>query len=143
MRWDRPDRPLVCAVNFAGVPHEGYRLGLPDGGRWNEVVNTDDVRYGGSGVANSGGVEASSERPHWGQPASADLRIPPLGAVWFVPEVWPPAEGGAGGAAAVESGDDVTEASARDTDASVLDEMVTAAEPPEFLRGEAPEAPRA
>ena len=41
LRWGADDSVLACVVNFAGGPHEGYRLGLPRAGRWQEVVNTD------------------------------------------------------------------------------------------------------
>jgi 1,4-alpha-glucan branching enzyme len=73
---------LACVANFAGVPHEGYRLGLPRVGQWNEIVNTDADAYSGSGVGNLGAVTASVE-PWHGQPASATLRLPPLGCVWL------------------------------------------------------------
>ncbi|HVX44699.1 MAG TPA: 1,4-alpha-glucan branching protein GlgB [Mycobacteriales bacterium] len=73
---------LVCVANFAGVPHEGYRLGLPEPGVWREVINTDLTVYAGSGVDNGGAVTA--EKTSWhGQPASAVLRVPPLGALWL------------------------------------------------------------
>jgi 1,4-alpha-glucan branching enzyme len=77
--------PLACVVNFSGIPHEDYRVGLPRGGRWREVVNTDAYDYGGSGVGNLGAVHAD-EQPCHGLPASALLRVPPLGAVWLAPE---------------------------------------------------------
>ncbi|MGZ6793463.1 MAG: alpha amylase C-terminal domain-containing protein, partial [Mycobacteriales bacterium] len=49
---------------------------------WREVVNTDAEGYAGSGVGNSGAVVAGE--PGWhGQPASAVLRVPPLGTVWL------------------------------------------------------------
>jgi 1,4-alpha-glucan branching enzyme len=73
---------LACVANFAAVPHEEYRIGLPRAGRWDEVVNTDAEVYFGSGVGNFGGVEAL-EQPWHGQPASATLRVPPLGALWL------------------------------------------------------------
>jgi 1,4-alpha-glucan branching enzyme len=76
---------LACVVNFAGMPHENYRLGLPRAGGWREVVNTDAFDYGGSGVGNLGHVTAT-DRPAHALPASAVLRVPPLGAVWLVPE---------------------------------------------------------
>ncbi|MBW8484449.1 1,4-alpha-glucan branching protein GlgB [Actinomadura parmotrematis] len=76
---------LACVVNFSGTPHEEYRVGLPSGGRWREVLNTDAFDYGGSGVGNLGAVEAVAE-PWHGLPASAVLRVPPLGALWLVPE---------------------------------------------------------
>ena len=59
---------LACISNFAGQPHEGYRLGLPWAGTWREVVNTDAEGYYGSGVGNGGSVEATGEGWH-GQPA--------------------------------------------------------------------------
>ena len=76
---------LVCVANFAAVPHEGYRIGLPRPGRWVEVVNTDADGYGGSGVGNLGAVDALPEPSH-GLPASASLRVPPLGVLWLRPE---------------------------------------------------------
>jgi 1,4-alpha-glucan branching enzyme len=76
---------LACVANFAGVPHEGYRIGLPRAGRWREIVNTDAEGYGGSGVGNLGGIEAVPE-PWHGQPYSATLSAPPLGTVWFLHE---------------------------------------------------------
>jgi len=72
--------PVVVVVNFAGVPHEGYRLALPAGGRWTEVFNTDAHEYGGSGVGNQGAVEALPD-PHLSRPYSALVRVPPLGAI--------------------------------------------------------------
>ncbi|WP_433797719.1 1,4-alpha-glucan branching protein GlgB [Actinoplanes sp. CA-252034] len=73
---------LACVVNFAAIPHEGYRIGLPRTGRWTEVINTDSELYGGSGVGNLGEVEAENV-PWHGFDASVSLRIPPLGAVWL------------------------------------------------------------
>lgn len=75
---------LVCISNFAGNPHEGYRVGLPFSGRWEEVLNTDAEIYGGSGVCNMGPIIAE-DVPWNGRPASVELRVPPLGAVWLRP----------------------------------------------------------
>jgi 1,4-alpha-glucan branching enzyme len=78
-------RPVVCVCNLSPVPREGYRLGLPRGGRWLELLNTDSTFYGGSDVGNLGGIAATG--PPWHeQPQSAELRLPPLGVVWLVPE---------------------------------------------------------
>jgi 1,4-alpha-glucan branching enzyme len=82
LRWGTDGSVLACIANFAGVPHEGYRVGLPRAGRWDEVVNTDADIYAGSGVGNAGGVDAISE-PHHGQQASATLRVPPLATLWL------------------------------------------------------------
>ncbi len=75
---------LVCVANFAGNPHEQYRLGLPAPGRWDEVINTDSENYTGSGVGNLGAVKAE-DKPWHGQPCSTVLRLPPMGALWLRP----------------------------------------------------------
>ncbi|TDD68223.1 1,4-alpha-glucan branching protein GlgB [Jiangella aurantiaca] len=75
---------LVCVANFNAMPHEGYRLGLPHAGPWQEVLNTDAELYGGSGVGNLGQVVAADE-PWHGRPASVRLRVPPLGTIWLRP----------------------------------------------------------
>jgi 1,4-alpha-glucan branching enzyme len=75
---------VVCVANFAGNPHEQYRLGLPIGGRWDEVVNTDSELYAGSGVGNMGAVKAEEKTWH-GQPFSTVLRLPPMGVLWLRP----------------------------------------------------------
>jgi 1,4-alpha-glucan branching enzyme len=88
-RGNDPARPgseqgteLVCVANFSAVPHHGYKLGMPAAGEWSEVLNTDADGYAGSGVGNMGTVTAVDE-PWHGQPASATLTVPPLGAVWL------------------------------------------------------------
>ncbi|GMA36696.1 hypothetical protein GCM10025876_29000 [Demequina litorisediminis] len=84
LRWDSRGEPMAVVVNFAGNPHEGYRLGLPAGGPWDEVLNTDSELYGGSGVGNLGRVEAEDVRQGtWDH--SALVRLPPLGAVFLRP----------------------------------------------------------
>jgi 1,4-alpha-glucan branching enzyme len=78
-------RPLVCVANLAPVPREAYRLGMPRAGSWREVLNTDSTFYGGSDVGNAGGVEAEAI-PWHDQPFSAEMRLPPLGVIWLVPD---------------------------------------------------------
>ena len=74
---------LVAIINFAGTPHENYRVGLPFAGEWDEVINTDDLKYGGSGVTNG---TVSTEPIGWnGRAQSAALRVPPLGAIYLTP----------------------------------------------------------
>jgi 1,4-alpha-glucan branching enzyme len=85
LRYGADGQVLACVANFAGNPHQDYRIGLPRGGRWRELINTDFDGYGGSGVGNYGGVEAVAESWH-GQPYSATLTAPPLATVWFVHE---------------------------------------------------------
>ncbi|MDR1634918.1 MAG: 1,4-alpha-glucan branching protein GlgB [Bifidobacteriaceae bacterium] len=84
LRRSTGGRLLAAVVNFAGVPHEGYRLALPQGGAWKEILNTDSTAFGGSGVGNLGAVEAEELEWH-GRPYSASIRVPPLGSVWFEP----------------------------------------------------------
>jgi 1,4-alpha-glucan branching enzyme len=84
LRWGHDNAVMACVVNFSGGPHEDYRIGLPFGGEWHEVVNTDAEAYGGSGVGNMGSVHAD-EVPWHGRPFSAVVRVPPLGALWLRP----------------------------------------------------------
>lgn len=84
MGSDDKQHLLVCVTNFAGTPHEGYRVGLPFSGQWEEILNTDSEEFGGSGVINMGPVIAE-DVPWNGRPASAELRVPPLGALWLRP----------------------------------------------------------
>ncbi len=78
-------RPLVCVLNLSPVPREDYRVGMPLPGRWREVLNTDSPYYGGTGVGNLGSVVADAV-PWHDQPFSAPLALPPLAALWLVPE---------------------------------------------------------
>jgi 1,4-alpha-glucan branching enzyme len=84
IRTDGKGSTVACVANFSAVPHEGYRLGLPQAGWWRELLNTDADLYYGSGVGNLGAVEAAAE-PWHGQEASATLRLPPLGVVLLSP----------------------------------------------------------
>ncbi|KUG52215.1 glycogen branching protein [Kocuria rosea subsp. polaris] len=83
-RWDEQGNPLVCVANFAGNPHENFRLGLPWAGEWVEVLNTDSEHFGGSGVGNLGKVTAT-EGAHNGNPASVELTVPPLAVLYLKP----------------------------------------------------------
>jgi 1,4-alpha-glucan branching enzyme len=77
--------PLVVLCNFAPVPRT-RRTGLPEvpGRAWEELLNSDDARFGGSGVSN--GPRVVAEQLAWdGQPTSAELTYPPLGTVWLRP----------------------------------------------------------
>jgi 1,4-alpha-glucan branching enzyme len=82
--------PVLVVLNATPVPRENHRVGVPSAGRWREALNSDAVAYGGSGVGNMGGVETAPIEGHgWYQ--SLNLTLPPLGALFFVPEgVGPP-----------------------------------------------------
>jgi 1,4-alpha-glucan branching enzyme len=78
-------RLVVFVANFSPVPRPNYRLGLPRARRWREALNTDSTFYGGSDVGNLGGVEPEPV-PWHGQPFSAEVTLPPLAAVYLVPD---------------------------------------------------------
>jgi 1,4-alpha-glucan branching enzyme len=79
------ERVLIFAGNLSPVPRTPYRIGLPRSGRWKELINTDADAYGGSGSGNYGTLEAEPI-PWHGQPFSAEVTLPPLAALWLVPE---------------------------------------------------------
>jgi 1,4-alpha-glucan branching enzyme len=81
LRRGRNDRDVVVvALNFTPVPRANYRVGVPFGGFWEEILNTDATWYGGSGQGNMGGREATPVPSH-GRDHSINLTLPPLGAV--------------------------------------------------------------
>ena len=73
---------IVVVCNFTPVPRIGYRLGVPAGGFWRELLNSDAKEYGGSGMGNLGGVMAEKQEVH-GRPYSLNLTLPPLAAVFL------------------------------------------------------------
>jgi 1,4-alpha-glucan branching enzyme len=74
---------VACVANFTPVPRHGYRIGLPRPGLWVDVLNTDEGRWGGSGVVQP---EARTDGTPWqGQPDSAVLTLAPLAVRWLVP----------------------------------------------------------
>ena len=74
-RWDEYASALVSVTNFSPVPHESYQLPFPSAGIWREVLNTDDLSFGGGGVSNEQLIVGASQ--------IASVRIPPLATVWF------------------------------------------------------------
>jgi len=73
---------LLVVCNFTPVPRHGYQVGVPHGGRWDEVLNSDAPLYGGSGQGNLGGVEAAPAPAH-GRDYLLTITLPPLGMVAF------------------------------------------------------------
>ena len=90
-RGNDPAVSIVAVLNFTPVTRPGYRIGVPHGGRWKEIANSDAAEYGGSGEGNLGGVEAE-EQPAHGRPFSLSLNVPPLGAVFLRGEAPPAAK---------------------------------------------------
>ena len=80
LRWGRDGSFLVVAVNFTPEPKTGYRIGVPQAGRYAEILNSDSAYYGGSNLGNGGALDA-----HVGEwmncPANLEITLPPLGAV--------------------------------------------------------------
>jgi 1,4-alpha-glucan branching enzyme len=72
--------PVLVVCNFTPVPRYGYRLGVPQGGAWREVLNTDASVYGGSNIGNGGSVVAEMVPSH-DLPASLHLTLPPLATI--------------------------------------------------------------
>jgi len=79
------DRHVLAAFNFTPVPREGFRLGVPESGRYREILNSDSAFYGGSDLGNGGAVETDSLS--WmGRPDSLRITLPPLAGVILRPE---------------------------------------------------------
>lgn len=70
---------LIVACNFTPVVRENYRIGMPKKGKLKEVLNSDDIKYGGTGIANSN-IKTSTKEWH-GHKKSIEITIPPLGVV--------------------------------------------------------------
>ncbi|QUI33966.1 1,4-alpha-glucan branching enzyme [Streptomyces alfalfae] len=85
LRYDEADEPLLAVSHFAPVVRHAYRLGVPDGfGAWQEVLNTDEARYGGGDVTSPDPLKPEPVASH-GRPASLRLTLPPLATVWLRP----------------------------------------------------------
>ncbi|MEM2865932.1 MAG: 1,4-alpha-glucan branching protein GlgB [Candidatus Hadarchaeales archaeon] len=85
LRKGRTGPPVLVVCNFTPVPRYGYRVGVPRGGFWRELLNSDAREYGGSGLGNLGGVWAEPV-PWHGRPCSLPLTLPPLGCLYLRPE---------------------------------------------------------
>jgi 1,4-alpha-glucan branching enzyme len=73
---------ILVICNFTPIPRYNYRVGVPRGGFWTEVLNSDARTYDGSGYGNLGGVEATPI-PSYGRYYSLSLILPPLGVLFF------------------------------------------------------------
>ncbi len=79
-RSGKDEETLIFVCNFTPVPRHGYRLGVPFEGNYYEILNSDDARYGGSGLVNSQAM-ASDPIPWQSCPQSVVLTLPPLATV--------------------------------------------------------------
>lgn len=81
LRRDTSGGIMICVSNFTPVVRENYRLGVPTLRDYRELLNTDDLRYGGSGILNPG-ISTESDGAH-GQPQSIRLTLPPLATIYL------------------------------------------------------------
>lgn len=73
---------ILVVVNATPVPRPGFRVGVPGGGEYEEILNTDGERYGGSNIRSAGGM--GSEAVPWnGRDHSLLIELPPLATVYF------------------------------------------------------------
>ncbi|MBF6560847.1 MAG: 1,4-alpha-glucan branching protein GlgB [Candidatus Binataceae bacterium] len=75
-------RRIICVCNFSPVVREGYRVGVPVGGVYREILNTDAAAFGGSDVGNAGAIAAEAT-PYHGLDYSIAMILPPLGVIWL------------------------------------------------------------
>ena len=85
LRRGRSGAVILVACNLTPVPRTRHRIGVPVGGRWKELANSDASVYGGSGIGNLGAVDASDFGTH-GLPHSLELTLPPLAVVFLKPD---------------------------------------------------------
>ena len=77
-----PANDLVVVLNMTPVPHQNYRIGVPAAGEWQEVFNSDQQQYWGSGMINYNPIKTDHEAWH-GKENSMQVTAPPLGAAIF------------------------------------------------------------
>ena len=76
LRRDAAGNFVVCVTNLTPVLRRGYRLGVPEEGRYGVLLDTDAARYGGSGSGTD--AAQTSDNPCHGRPCSLELTLPPL-----------------------------------------------------------------
>ena len=76
--------PVLAVVNLTPLARHDYRIGVPQGGGWRELLNSDAAMYGGGNLGNGGGAFAEP-RPVHGMPASLSLLVPPLSLLLLTP----------------------------------------------------------
>ncbi len=80
-----PAETVLGVFNFTPVPRTDYAVGVPHGGKWIELLNSDASEYGGSGIGNAGSVVATTDPAH-GRPYSLKMTLPPLAGMFFKAE---------------------------------------------------------
>ena len=84
LRFDSAGNPVLFVANFTPIVRHDYRLGVPRSGAWVETLNSDNLRYGGSGVLNEGDLMTEPVASH-GFDNSIRITVPPLTGVFIQP----------------------------------------------------------
>ncbi len=82
IRRSRDGETIVTVVNATPVAREGYRLGVPNAGFYEEILNSDSELYGGSNIGSAGGIPTTEGLAH-GRDQSIQVNLPPLATVLF------------------------------------------------------------
>jgi 1,4-alpha-glucan branching enzyme len=82
-KGNSPEDVLVVVFNLTPVPRKGYRVGLPFGGIWKEILNSDNSEFWGSGAIQ--GDNEAGQTPWQGMPYSSEMNLPPLGGFILKP----------------------------------------------------------
>jgi 1,4-alpha-glucan branching enzyme len=85
LRFSCKGDPVLAVCNFTPVPRHNVLAGVPCGGDWRELLNSDAIEYGGSGVGNMGGAGAHPV-PARSMPYTLTLTVPPLGCLLLAPQ---------------------------------------------------------
>jgi len=83
-KGEASDNLLLVVCHFNTNMLEDYTVGVPHAGKWKEVLNSDDQRFGGSGVVN--GELKAQKKPSHGHEHSITFRLPPLCVMIFEAE---------------------------------------------------------
>ena len=88
-KGDPSEKPLLVVCNFTPIVRNPYKIGVPGGGIWREVLNSDAAEFGGTGIRNEGDIKAAEE-PWHGRSFAITLQLPPLGMMILEPAEWTP-----------------------------------------------------
>ena len=81
-KTEKPEETVLAVCNFAAIPYENYNVGVPFAGKYKEIFNSDDKKYGGNGVVNTR-VKAAKKAECDEREYSITLKLPALGVAIF------------------------------------------------------------
>ena len=81
----RKDDFIIAVLNFQPGTYHGFKIGVPFAGTYQEVFNSDETRFGGSGQVNGSGTIASQQGQYHGQEQFIEITVPPVGGVLLAP----------------------------------------------------------